>query len=49
MFNWLRNLFMSSTADTALEAAIYSIGTASSYGMHQMKAPKELENFKKSK
>ena len=43
MFSWLSNLFMGSTADAALEAAIYSVGLASGAGMHQIKAPEALQ------
>ena len=43
MFSWLSNLFMGSTADAALEAAIYSAGLASNCGLHQIKAPDALQ------
>ena len=49
MFNWLSNLF----AGFAFDAAINSVGLASSNGMHQMKEPEGLqklaEESKKSK
>lgn len=45
MFSWLSNLFMGSTADAALEAAIYSVGLASNYGMHQIKVPEALQTL----
>lgn len=45
MFDWLCSMFMSSTADAALGAAIYSAGLASTGGMHQMKEPDELQKI----
>lgn len=45
MFSWLTNLFMSSSAEAALETAIYSVGLASGGGMHQMKAPEAVEKM----
>lgn len=43
MFEWLSNLFMGTTADAALEAAIYSAGLASNAGLHQMEEPEGLQ------
>lgn len=45
MFNWLSNLFMSSTADAAWEMAIYSVDVASGGGMHQLKEPVGLQEI----
>ena len=45
MFSWLTNLFMGSTADAALDAAIYSAGLASTCGLHQMQEPDELQEL----
>lgn len=41
MFNWLSNLF----AGFAFDAAINSVGLASSNGMHQMKEPEGLQEL----
>ncbi|MDD6485175.1 MAG: cyclic lactone autoinducer peptide [Clostridiales bacterium] len=43
MFNWICGLFMSTTADAALEVAIYSAGLASTSGMHQPEEPENLQ------
>ena len=43
MFSWLSNLF----AGFAFDAAVYSVGLASSAGMHQMKEPEGLKKLAK--
>lgn len=45
MFQWLSSLFMGSTADAALDAAIYSVGLASNGGMHEPKEPAGLQEL----
>lgn len=45
MFEWLSGLFLSSTADAAFEAAIYSVDLASNRGMHQIEEPDNLQKI----
>ena len=45
MFGWLCSTFMSSTADLAFDAAIYSASTASYHGTYQMKEPENLQKI----
>lgn len=45
MWAWLSNLFMNSTADAALEMALYSVDKASGFGMYQMKEPNNLKKI----
>lgn len=45
MLEWLCSIFMTSTANLAFDAAIYSAGVASCNGVYQMKEPENLQKI----